>query len=63
MRSDSESLNAQLEHAFHKQRIPALGVTNKTLILLFAALAQNSWAREVWNRELARQTKAPPDAA
>ena len=63
MRSDAESLNAQLEHAFHKQRIPALGGNNKTMVLLFAALAQNSWAREVWHREVARQTNAPPHAA
>jgi hypothetical protein len=60
MRSDVESLNAQLEHAFHKQRIPALGTANKTMILMFAAMTQNAWARHAWLREVDHQAASPP---
>lgn len=47
MRQDTESLNAQLERAFYGQRIPAWGVHNQTVIVLLAAIAENSWARQV----------------
>ena len=63
MRSDVESLNAQLEHAFHKQRIPALGTANKTMVLMFAAMAQNAWARHAWLREVDHQAAPPPPDA
>jgi len=55
MRADTESLHAQLEYIFHKQRLPAWGVHRQTLVILFAAMAQNTWARHVWQRELAHQ--------
>jgi len=60
MRADTESLNATLEQAFHKQRLPAWGLHNQTVVVLMAVIAQNSWARHVWNRELDRQ-HPPPD--
>jgi len=47
MRQDTESLNAQLERAFYGQRMPAWGVHSQTVVLLCAALAENSWARAV----------------
>ena len=62
MRADTESLNATLEQAFHKQRLPAWGLHNQTVVVLMAVIAQNSWARHVWNRELDRQ-HPPPDRA
>jgi hypothetical protein len=60
MRADTESLHAQLEYAFHKQRLPAWGEHRQTLVITFAAVAQNAWALHVWNREVARQ-HPPPD--
>jgi hypothetical protein len=62
MRADTESLNAQLEHAFHKNRLPAWGLERQTIVMLLACFAQNSWARHVWHREAARQ-QAPPGTA
>jgi hypothetical protein len=59
MRADTESLHAQLEYAFHKNRLPAWGIQRQTLVILFAAMAQNAWALHVWQRETARQ-QAPP---
>lgn len=47
MRQDTESLNAQLERAYYGQRIPAWGVRNQTVVVLFSALAENAWARSV----------------
>jgi hypothetical protein len=62
MRADTESLNAQLEHAFHKNRLPAWGQQRQMIIMLLACFAQNSWARHVCHREAARQ-QAPPGTA
>lgn len=62
MRADTESLNAQLERAFHNRRLPAWGQHNQTVIVLMAALAQNAWARLTWQRALNRHT-APPGCA
>jgi hypothetical protein len=61
MRQDTESLNAQLERAFYGQRLPAWGVHNQTAVVLLAAVAENAWARHVWNHEAQRQRSA--DAA
>jgi hypothetical protein len=55
MRQDTESLNAQLERAFYGQRLPAWGVHNQTVIVLLAAQAENSWARQVWRNEAEHQ--------
>ena len=63
MRADTESLNAELERAFHKNRLPAWGQDNQTLAVLLACMSQNSWARWVWHRELARQQAPPAQAA
>jgi hypothetical protein len=49
MRQDTESLNAQLERAFYGQRLPAWGVRNQLVVVLFAALAENAWALAVSN--------------
>jgi hypothetical protein len=62
-RSDSESLNAQLEYGWHKQRIPAWGEPNQTSLVLLACLGQNAWARHAWQRELDAQAAAPPPTA
>ncbi len=61
MRADTESLNAQLEFAFHKQRLPAWGVHRQTIVILLAAMAQNAWALHVWQRAITRQHAPPPD--
>jgi hypothetical protein len=63
MRADSESLNAQLEYAFHKNRLPAWGEDRQTLTLLFAALAFNSWALQRWQHEVRAQSPPPAEAA
>jgi len=52
MRQDTESLNAQLERAFYGQRLPAWGVSNQTLVVLLAAIAENAWAKCVWERHV-----------
>jgi hypothetical protein len=57
MRQDTESLNAQLERAFYGQRLPARGVHNQTAIVLLAAIAENAWARHVWNHEVEHQRR------
>lgn len=63
-RNDIESLNNQLEHGFHKQRIPAWGEPNQTCVLLLALLGQNAYARQAWAREVEYQAgESPPDAA
>ena len=62
MRSDTESFYAELEFAFHKQRLPACGVHRQMLVLLGAALAQNAWAVHVFLREHDKQN-APAGAA
>lgn len=62
-RSDSESLNAQLEYGWHKQRIPAWGEANQTCLVLLAALALNAWARHMWQRQVDQQAADPPPAA
>ena len=61
MRADTESFHAELEYAFHKQRLPAYGVHRQMLVLLGAALAQNAWALHVFHREHDKQN-APPSA-
>jgi hypothetical protein len=61
MRSDTESLNAQLEFAFHKQRLPAWGQHRQILLVAFAALALNAWALHVWRREVDRQAQPSPE--
>jgi len=55
MRQDTESLNAQFERAFYGQRLPAWGVHNQTVVVLLAAQAENSWARQVWRDEAEHQ--------
>jgi len=60
MRQDTESLNAQLERAFYGQRLPAWGVHNQTTIVLLAAVAENSWARQVWRDEARHQAQHLP---
>ena len=66
-RSDSESLNAQLEYDWHKQRIPAWGEPNQTSLVLLALMGQNAWARHAWQREVddpaGARAGAPPTAA
>lgn len=63
-RNDIESLNNQLEHGFHKQRIPAWGEPNQTCVLLLALLGQNAFARQAWAREVEYQAgESPPGAA
>lgn len=62
-RSDAESLNAQLEYGWHKQRIPAWGEANETCLVLLAALGHNAWARHAWQRHLDSQAAGPPPAA
>ena len=62
MRVDTESLNPQLAHAFHRNRIPAWGQQRQMIVVLLPFMAQNSWARHVWHREAARQ-QAPPGTA
>jgi hypothetical protein len=57
MRQDTESLNAQLEHAFYGQRLPAWGVHNQTAVVLLAAIAENAWARHIWNHEVEQQKR------
>ncbi len=63
MRQDTESLNAQLDRAFYGRRLPAWGVHNQTAVLLLAALAENAWARHIWNQALARERggQSPPE--
>ena len=64
MRADTESFHAELEYAFHKQRLPAYGVHRQMLVLLGAALAQNAWALHVFHRKHDKQNahRAPrPD--
>ena len=63
MRADAESLNAQLEHDFHKNRLPAWGLANQTLAVLLACVTHNAWARWVWQRELQQQNAPPGHAA
>ena len=63
MRADTESLNAQLELAFHKQRLPAWGAPRQTVVVMLAALAENAWALHVWEREVSRQQAPPVRAA
>lgn len=63
MRPDVESLNAQLERAFHKERIPALGIANKSMVLMFTGFAQNAWARHAWLSEVGHQAASPPGRA
>ncbi len=58
MRQDTESLNAQFERAFNGQRLPAWGVHNQTVIVLLAAQAENSWARQVRRDEAEHQRHA-----
>ncbi len=62
MRQDAESLNAQLEHKFHRNRLPAWGLHRQTLVVLGVVLAQNVWALHVWLMEAIRQANAPPAA-
>lgn len=62
MRADTESLHAQLEFGFRKQRLPAWGIHRQTLVVLFAAMAHNAWTLATWHREVDRQ-QAPPGAA
>jgi hypothetical protein len=62
MRADTESYHAELERAFHQQRLPAYGVHRQMLVLLGAAINQNAWALHVFHREHQRQ-QAPPAAA
>ena len=62
MRADTESYHAELERAFHQQRLPAYGVHRQMLVLLGAAISQNAWALHVFHREHQRQ-QAPPPAA
>jgi hypothetical protein len=62
MRQDAESLNAQLEHKFHKKRLPAWGLHRQALAVVGAVLAQNAWALHVWNLEAAHQANSPPAA-
>ncbi len=59
MRQDTESLNAELEGAFHGQRLPARGVHNQTAVVLLAALADNAWALQVWRDEAEQQQHHP----
>ena len=63
MRADTESLNSQLERAFHNRRLPAWGQHNQTVIVLMAALAQNAWARHTWQNAVDRATAPPGRAA
>lgn len=63
MRADTESFHAELEYAFHKQRLPAYGVHRQMLVLRGAALAQNAWALHVFHREHDKQQAPPGDAA
>lgn len=63
MRADTESLNAELELAFHKGRLPAWGAPRQTVVVLFACLAQNAWALHVWTRQTQRQQAPPGNAA
>jgi hypothetical protein len=63
-RNDIESMNSQLEHGFHKQRLPAWGEPNQTCVVLLALVGQNAFARHAWLREVDAQTaESPPGAA
>ena len=62
MRAETGSLNAQLEHALLKNRLPARGQERQMIITLLACFAQNCWARHVWHRAVAPQ-QAPPGTA
>jgi len=63
MRADTESCHAELEYAFHNQRLPADGVHRQMLVLLGAAMAQNAWALHAFHREHDQQNAPPGTAA
>ncbi len=60
MRQDTESLNAQLDRAFYGRRLPAWGVHNQTAVVLLATMAENAWARHVWNAAVTGQRGGHP---
>jgi hypothetical protein len=60
MHADAESLNAEIEHAYYKQRIPAWGWENKLVVLTLTGLMHNARARHVWTRHADAQAQAPP---
>ena len=60
MRQDTESLNAQLDRAFYGRRLPAWGAHNQTTVVLLAALAENAWAKHIWNQAVGDQRSGAP---